>query len=690
MKKRKLRPFARRLTRSIMWTLLIVMGLASYFIYSATKDLIKEEELDLYRGYLKITHAEVNKVVSNVRTGVVNHVSEIEDNLDQPERLSDIMSEIVTLNPYIRSCGVSFVDNYYPQKGHWFCPYAVRTDSGQVEKKIIGSADHDYLKAKWFTEAVKADSSYWSKPFFDATDSVTPLVSYMMPIHDKRGQTVAILGADLSLNWFSDKLIKNEAIEDSLDLDVKGNKIVSTNSSEKVNTFLEDRKWRFITLNFIIDADGTFVAYPVGRNTIEDNYFERAKETTDTIDDHVGHMMVAGKKGFYSNEDGDPETFSFFGIEYEWLQVYMFYEPVEETNWSVALAVPGLMVDGFSFLMALGLILLIGLGMFVVRIVGWFVIRRATKPLKQLALSAKEVARGNFNAPLPEIKRYDEIHLLRDSFEDMQHSLTKYIDELKSTTASKAAIENELRVAHDIQMDMLPKTFPPYPERDDIDIYGKLTPAKDVGGDLFDFYIRDEKLFFCVGDVSGKGVPASLVMAVTRSLFRNISTHTAEPSHIVYTLNNSLLNGNDTNMFVTCFVGVLNLTDGIMQYCNAGHNIPLLIGQGVGTLPCDPNVPLGVVADWEFTEQKIDVASGTTIFLYTDGLNEAENTKHDQFDIDRVIQLSEKLLAEGKNSPEAIISKMIEAVHNFVAGAEQSDDMTMLAIRYLGNKGEKE
>jgi sigma-B regulation protein RsbU (phosphoserine phosphatase) len=130
--------------------------------------------------------------------------------------------------------------------------------------------------------------------------------------------------------------------------------------------------------------------------------------------------------------------------------------------------------------------------------------------LKQLAETANEVAKGNFNASLPQIKYEDEVRLLRDSFEGMQHSLTQYIEELKSTTASKAAIENELKVAHDIQMSMLPKTFPPYPERSDIDIFGMLKPAKDVGGDLFDFYISNEQLFFCIGDVSGKGVPAAL------------------------------------------------------------------------------------------------------------------------------------------------------------------------------------
>ncbi|MBO7661294.1 MAG: serine/threonine-protein phosphatase, partial [Bacteroidaceae bacterium] len=175
-------------------------------------------------------------------------------------------------------------------------------------------------------------------------------------------------------------------------------------------------------------------------------------------------------------------------------------------------------------------------------------------------------------------------------------------------------------MAQNIQMSMLPKTYPPYPERNDIEIYGSLTPAKGVGGDLYDFFIRDEKLFFCIGDVSGKGVPASLVMAVTRTLFRNIATHNVEPSHIVETMNMNICEGNDNNMFVTMFVGVLDLATGHLCYCNAGHDAPYI---QTAQLPCNPNLPVGVMSEWKFTEQETTLNSNTMIFLYTDGLTEA-------------------------------------------------------------------
>ena len=284
---------------------------------------------------------------------------------------------------------------------------------------------------------------------------------------------------------------------------------------------------------------------------------------------------------------------------------------------------------------------------------------------------------------MPAIDSHDEIHRLRDSFGNMQQSLVRYTEELRATTAQKAAMDSELKIAHNIQMSMLPKTFPPYPERHDIDIYGSLKAAKEVGGDLFDFYIRDEKLFFCIGDVSGKGVPASLFMAVTRSLFRNISAHMAEPSAIVSTLNNAMTDGNDTNMFVTIFMGVLDLQTGLLHYCNGGHNAPLLVGRDVGALSCDANLPIGVIADFKFTQQEVSIDPKTTIFLFTDGLNEAEDSRHAQFGDLRIWNVAKRMLAEERHQPQLLIEEMTETVQRFVGDAEQSDDLTMLAIQYM-------
>ena len=253
------------------------------------------------------------------------------------------------------------------------------------------------------------------------------------------------------------------------------------------------------------------------------------------------------------------------------------------------------------------------------------------------------------------------------------------VNKLQIVNAEKERIGSELHIASEIQKGMLPKIFPPYPDRNDIEIFGHLVPAKEVGGDLFDFYIRENKLFFCIGDVSGKGVPASLVMAVTRSLFRNVSAHTSLPNHIVTALNEALAEGNETNMFVTLFVGVLDLSTGDLSYCNAGHGSPLFIGNEVALLPCHANIALGIISGMTFNKQETKLDPGTTIFLYTDGLNEAENTLNEQFGQERILRMAATLQKEKETV--RMVKKMEEAVHDFVGEAEQSDDLTMLAIR---------
>ena len=677
-KGKKVRSFAKRLTGGIAITQLVVMAIASYLIYNLTREFIQDEETDLYKSYLKAAHQDIRRVLSNVNVATMNSVPVIEENLDRPDKMYSIVEQMVALNPHIRSCGISFVANYYPEKGRWFCPFAVKGDSTGAKKRIIGSTRNDYLNAEWFTKALEADSSYWSKPFFDATDSV-PLVARLVPIHDKQGRTVAILGADLSLNWFGGSSVSTVSINGQNAKVYFGNNPNFDGEDDDTDIWYE-RKWRAFTFNFIIDKDGTFIAHPDSSRIINGNYFDYAKKTADTTDDQVGRDMVAGKSGTYWDEDGRPEHFEFF--DGGGFDNYVFYEPIEGTDWTIANAVPRFMIDGAGIVLSSIMVVLIAIGLLVTRIVGRIFIKHATKPLNKLANSANEVAKGNFSAPLPRIKHNDEIRLLRDSFEGMQHSLADYVEELKETTASKAAIENELKVAHDIQMSMLPKTFPPYPERDDIDIYGTLTPAKDVGGDLFDFYIRDEKLYFCIGDVSGKGVPASLVMAMTRSLFRNISANVAEPHRIVEALNKSLTDGNETNMFVTLFLGVLDLHTGRLAYCNAGHNAPLLIGQDVKTMSCESNLPLGVTTDWTFVPQQMMLESGSMLFLFTDGLNEAENADCDQFGDERIASVAASIVAEGNSRPDTIVGRMSDAVHSFVGNAEQSDDLTMLSIKY--------
>ena len=661
-----------------MLMMLITMGIISYVIFEGASTMTKEEEFSRYEAYLDSKVAEIRRALSDVYVGTVNHVPEIEQNLGNPDRLSEIMRQVVALNPRINSCGLSFVANYYPQKGRWFSPFASRSDSSKVEVTSLGSADNDYLNAKWFEEALEAKEGFWSKPFFEGNDTTKPRVAYLCPIRDRSGRTVAILGADISLEWLRLKMLES-------DRGIMKRGGLGSPSGPNDTNLRSKKRWE--VYSFLIDCDGTYLVHPEQERILQKNIFDYTKNDPDSLSTNLVREMVAGEKDLIAKsekrEDPDLDVEEYTSIVFDGRSSYMFYAPIKYTDWSLGLSVPALGINLIGAIVGGLLLFLIAIGLLVVFLVCHFTIRRITKPLKQLAASADEVAKGNFSTPLPTVKHNDEICLLRNSFDDMQHSLVKYVEELKSTTASKAAIENELQVAHNIQMGMLPKVFPPYPDRDDIDIFGMLSPAREVGGDLFDFYIRDNHLFFCIGDVSGKGVPASLFMAVTRSLFRNISAHTSDPGQIITALNEALVDGNDSCMFVTLFVGVIDMESGRIRYSNAGHDQPLLIGRDISLLPCDANVPLGVMPEWAFTVQESVVDPGTTIFLYTDGITEAENIRYDQFGIQRVEETARLTQVEGISKPHDIVKRMAEAVHAFVGEAHQSDDLTMLAIKYM-------
>ena len=637
------RSFAKRLTWRIMLRMVLVMIIPVLLLFWLTYSLVAVGAMGISERVLKGEKEEVRRITSDLYMAATNTAPFIEEDLDKPDRMYEIMNRMLKLNPYMRSCGIYFVEGYYPQKGRLFAPYALRKDSVIKESQNACDQGNDYVKAEWFKEAISSEKGYWAKPFLDNDSAQSPLVSYLLPIRDKKQRTVAVLGVDLSLSWLNKKM----------------QLMVSYNNDSK--------EWNpsYQIYYYMTDSTGTLLVHPDTKRLVKENikpYITKAPEN------HEGHLTF--------NDSREDE------IELDGVEVLLCSQVVKYTDWSINIVVPKFYIDVFGYSIAGIAITFILIGMLVVYFFGRRTIKKDVKPLKLLATTADEVAKGNFHTTLPPLKSHDEIHLLRDSFEQMQLSLTNYVEELKATTAQKASIESELKVAHDIQMSMLPKTFPPFPERNDVDVYGTLTPAKGVGGDLFDFYIRDERLFFCIGDVSGKGIPAALVMAMTRSLFRNISSYASQPASIVYALNNALSDSNDTSMFVTIFVGVLNLANGQLQYCNAGHNIPLLVGRGVGTLPCESNVPVGIISGFKFSQQEISVDPQTTIFLFTDGLNEAENATHGQFGDARIHEVAQRVLVEIQHQPLNIIYEMNEAVHNFVAGAEQSDDLTMLAIQY--------
>ena len=268
------------------------------------------------------------------------------------------------------------------------------------------------------------------------------------------------------------------------------------------------------------------------------------------------------------------------------------------------------------------------------------------------------------------LHKRNSTHKLAAAHEELQ----KAYDRLEETTTAKERIESELRIARDIQMSMVPNVSP---DRDGLDLYATMTPAKEVGGDLYGYLLIGDDLYFCVGDVSGKGVPASLFMAQATRLFRTLAAQKMMPAEIATRMNDALTENNERGMFVTMFLGLVNLESGRLDFCNAGHNPPVIYDQvKLGSfIEMESNAPIGLWPDLEYVGESIENIKGKPLFVYTDGLNEAENPNQEQFGDERMLEFLHH--AHFKNAEELVETLKAE-VERFRDGADPNDDMTML------------
>ncbi len=619
----------------------VIIYIAILVVLGAFTSLVMlAEEAELLDYQIDIVEMSIKGELNSVETVIRNNTPDVEEsiNTQRPEYMYELTHDIVRLNPSICGSAIAFKPNFFPSKGKYYSPYTYRDSVGNMHDKQLGNDNYDYFQMEWYKKAKETGKPSWSEPYFDEGGGNMAMITCSYPVKDKNDSVFAIITADMMLEQLT---------------------VVDTRHIR------ENYKNAYC---YIISSKGTVISHPNKDYILNCNMLELAKKTEDDRDDKMIQEMLEGKDRwrFIHEEDG---------------YKMICFAPLHDVNgWSMAIVCPLEEVLAPAIVTAMLIVVIMFIGLILLFAFTNGTIKAIARPMEKFAQSADEVAKGNYNAKLPIITSKDEMLRLHDSFKAMQQSLVEHIEELKTVNESKGRIESELQIARSIQMGMLPKIYPPYPDRDDIDIFGELTPAKEVGGDLYDFFLRDEKLYFCIGDVSGKGVPAALVMAVTRTLFRNIAAHTSAPDRIVYALNNSIADNNDSNMFVTLFVGVLDMPTGRLRYCNAGHDTPLLIGNtDIGMLPCEPNLPVGIEADWNYVPQETILFPHTTIFLYTDGLTEAENSRLEQFQDGRIIEVAQ----QSDHAPMPLLKNMKAAVQEFVAGAEANDDLTMLAIQYM-------
>ncbi len=280
------------------------------------------------------------------------------------------------------------------------------------------------------------------------------------------------------------------------------------------------------------------------------------------------------------------------------------------------------------------------------------------------------------------IKSGDEIEILGNSINNMVDDIVRYTNDLKTITAEKERISTELEVAKHIQSSVLPNIFPPFPNRDDINLYAMMRPAKEVGGDFYDFFLIDDgHLAITIADVSGKGVPAALFMMAAKTMIKNAGLAKMSPDEIFYHVNNQLYENNQESMFVTSFMGIVNLKTGDLTFANAGHNPPVIIrkDKSVEWMESKNNFVLAGMKNMKFMKQHFKLNRGDTILLYTDGVTETENKEKQLYSNERLIDFL-KNIPDTYQNPNVLLKEILKDVDNFANGAQQSDDITMLAL----------
>ena len=605
------------------------------FLFYQSREAVRQEAISHATQILDKTSLRVEGILN--RAEVATQMTEwlIQRHPDKADSMFVYSRGMLQNNPDFYTCSIAFEPYYFNQYGRYFSAYSKHV--GDSIRTLQGGSDYyQYFFMDWYLMPQLLDKPCWTEPYMDLdapTNTYEMVTSYCQAIKNKQGEFIGVINTSLSLNWLSHTISAVKPYPNSYSI--------------------------------MIGRGGTYFVHPDTTKITRHTIFTQTMETPDTAMTALGHAMQRGEEGMKRMTIDDKDC-------------YVFYKPLGKTGCSMAIVCPESDIFGGFDRLRHTVMGIVFVGLLLMLYFFIKIITRELSPLHRLAKEAETIASGQFDTKLPDFQRNDEIGQLSHSFGNMQQSLVRYIDELKETTAQKASIESELNVASNIQMSMLPSVFP---DREGLDMYASMTPAKEVGGDLYGYLLKDEKLYFCVGDVSGKGVPASLFMAQVTRLFRTLANQMIQPADICTQMNEALSGEeNQTCMFVTLFIGLVDLKTGHLSFCNAGHNPPVIGGgEHHGEfLQMLPNFPIGVMPGLEFEGEEIDCIKGRPLFIYTDGLNEAENREHGQFGDDHLIDI---LRNTHFDTARQVVETLAAKVEEHRDGADPNDDLTMMCLR---------
>lgn len=626
--------FSARLTAYILAVTAILFVIAIFIVALFSRKLIEEEASRGAENILKSTVRNIEKTLASVESSARSTVWMVETHKDNPEYMYQVTENLIKSNALIVGSTVAFAPNFYPSKGEYFAPYSYKDENTKEIKSFqMGSEDYDYHTMEWFQLPYLLNQSGWCEPYYDEGGGEQMMTTYSIPITDEDGKVFAVITADISLKQLTQQVSATKPYPNAFTV--------------------------------LISNNGSYITHPLPEKILNETILSSAFEVGDSVQLSIAMDMIHKK--------ADARVFT----DHNGGQSLVIFRPISN-GWSAAIVCPLKDVLKKTMEMNVILILVLTFGLILLALFCWLTIRRLTRPLSDFSTSARSIAEGNFQTALPRIKSHDEMRQLHDSFAYMKHSLTTYIDELKSTTSAKERIESELNIARGIQMNMVPTQFTD-------NLYAVLHPAKEVGGDLYDFYDSGEELQFAIGDVSGKGVPAALFMAITRSSFLFVGGLGLSVEDVVKKINDAICTGNKEMLFVTLFAARYHKNTQILEYCNGGHN-PIVVIEPAEDggepnayyLHAKANLAVGLMPDFPYQGEEIKLKQGTRIILYTDGVTEAENSAKELYGEDRLLNFARQSMAikEAKACTEALLRD----VKDFTKGNEQNDDITILTI----------
>ncbi len=639
----KLNRISYRLTFSLLAGVSVIYLVVSFYYYQVSKRVLLEQTKSNIRLDVENTVWQIRSVLKPVFIATENSALLIKSNCNLSE-LQKIQQTLMNSNVHITGCGV-YYEPYSNSKDSLFYSSYIYFN-GNSRNKFVFAGNSDYFHQKWYNSSRETGKPFLTEPHPDAVKKIITC-TYIVPIYkiDNGHKTFnGVVSVDIELDWLY-KLIKRQKSQSS-------------------------------GYSFILSDKGNLLVSPDSNAIIDRAVFHLTDSLKPKLTINCKPAITANEKYFpptsYNKKEG------------------IYIAPVFNNQWYLARAFP--IRQSIRELRTIFFITLFSglLGFTII----WFIImmisRKITRPLVELSTASRLIRKGNYNAPLPVTHSTDEVAQITKSFQAMQIRMKRYIKNFKETLEDKRSLDNELKIANHIQANMLPHENPPFPDHKEFELYSNLTAANGVAGDFYDYYFLDkERLFFIIGDVSGKGVPASLFMVRAITLLKIEALTEIPLDQIMFNINNHLALNNEESMFVTAICGTLDIITGELNISDAGHNPPVFStgGKSFEFHKLPKNMPFGIKTDTIYQIEKVFLKKNDTLLLYTDGVTEARNLNEEQF-------TQTRLLKAIKNKNHLKLNEIVHILkinlEDFVQEAKQSDDITFLMLRFTGGLYDKE